>query len=126
MTKTANPTSRPGLSRRQLLKAAGGTAALLAAARPRNAGKILYATDAHAVSFRRLMDAFAHRVGRQTPLHLPLFSKPLAKVIIREEHMQQTARAMPSLAPTPRVPGWKPQFPDYRVGLDQVIDSWGN
>ena len=26
-----------------------------------------------------------------TPLHLPLFSKPLAKVIIREEHMQQTA-----------------------------------
>ncbi|UPJ47077.1 ABC transporter substrate-binding protein [Bradyrhizobium sp. 200] len=33
MTKPAIPTSRRGLSRRQLLKAAGGTAALLAAAR---------------------------------------------------------------------------------------------
>ena len=33
MTKPINPTSRRGLSRRQLLKAAGGTAALLAAAR---------------------------------------------------------------------------------------------
>jgi nitrate/nitrite transport system substrate-binding protein len=33
MTKPTNPTSRRGLSRRQLLKAAGGTAALLAAAR---------------------------------------------------------------------------------------------
>ena len=33
MTKPTIPTSRRGLSRRQLLKAAGGTAALLAAAR---------------------------------------------------------------------------------------------
>ena len=33
MTKPTNPTSRRGLSRRQLLKATGGTAALLAAAR---------------------------------------------------------------------------------------------
>jgi nitrate/nitrite transport system substrate-binding protein len=33
MTKPTNPTSRRGLSRRQLLKAAGGTAALLAAAK---------------------------------------------------------------------------------------------
>src|SRR6266498_3359275 len=65
-------------------------AALLAAARSRNNGKMLYATDDHAVSFMKLMDAFAHRVGRRNPLHLPLFSKPLARVIIREEHMQQT------------------------------------
>jgi nucleoside-diphosphate-sugar epimerase len=100
--------------------------ALLAAARPRNAGRILYATDGHAVSFTKLMDAFAHRVGRRTPLHLPWFSKPLARVIVREEHMQQTALAMPPRAPTPRVPGWKPRFADYRVGLDQVIAAWGD
>jgi len=101
-------------------------AALLAAARPRNEGKILYATDGHAVSFMKLMDAFAHRVGRRTPLHLPLFSKPVAKVIIREDHMQEPALSMPPEAPTPRVSAWKPRFPDYRVGLDQVIDAWGN
>jgi nucleoside-diphosphate-sugar epimerase len=99
--------------------------ALLAAADVRNAGTTLYATDGHAVSFMQLMDAFAHRVGRRTPLHLPQLSKLLAKVIIREEHMQQAALPMPRRTPTPRVPRWKPQFPDYRKGLDQVIDDWG-
>lgn len=98
--------------------------ALLAAARPRNAGKIYYATDGRAASFMQLMDAFARRVGRRTPLHLPLFAKPLARVIIREEHMQQTALPMPPGAPTPRVPGWKPKYPDFRAGLDQVIEAW--
>jgi nucleoside-diphosphate-sugar epimerase len=102
------------------------TSALVAAAKPRNDGKILYATDGHAVSFTKLMDAFAHRVGRRAPLHLPLFSKPVARVIICEEHMQQTALSMPPRAPTPRVPGWKPRFPDYRLGLDQVVEAWGN
>jgi len=99
--------------------------ALLAAAKLRNKGKIFFATDGHAVSFMKLMDAFAHRVGRRTPLHLPSCSKLLARVIIREEHMQQAALPMPSGTPMPRVPGWKPKFPDYRVGLDQVIEAWG-
>jgi nucleoside-diphosphate-sugar epimerase len=53
--------------------------ALLAAARPRNAGKIFYATDGRAVSFTTLMDAFAHQVGRRTPLHLPMFSNPSSR-----------------------------------------------
>ena len=98
--------------------------ALLAAARPPNVGKVFYATDGAAVSFMQLMDAFAHRVGRRTPLHLPSWSKLFAKVIIREEHMQQVALPMPPRAPTPRVPGWKPRFSDYREGLDQVIEAW--
>lgn len=100
--------------------------ALLAATDARNAGKTFYATDGHAVSFMQLMDAFAHRVGRRTPLHLPQLSKLLAKVIIREEHMQQTALPMPRRVPTPRVPRWKPRFPDYRNALDEVIDDWGD
>jgi nucleoside-diphosphate-sugar epimerase len=99
---------------------------LLAAARQRNAGKVFYATDGHAVSFGELMDAFAHRVGRQSPLHLPLFLKPFARVIVREEHMQQAALPMPRKSPTPRVPGWKPRYPNYRGGLDQVVEHWGN
>jgi nucleoside-diphosphate-sugar epimerase len=98
--------------------------ALLAAARARNAGRIFYATDGHAVPFRQFMDAFAHRVGRARPLHLPLFSRPLAKVIIREEHMQQTALSMPPRAPRPRVPGWAPRMTDYRKGLDAAIAAW--
>ncbi len=118
--------SGPANARQYHVHQFDAAAALLAAGRPRNVGKIFYATDGRAVSFMRLMDAFAHRVGRRTPLRLPLLSKPLAKVIIREEHMQQTALDMPPRAPSPRVPGWKPKFPDYRKGLDQVIEVWGN
>jgi hypothetical protein len=47
-------------------------AALQTAARTRNAGKTCYATDGHPLAFEPFMDAFAHRVGRPRPLHLPL------------------------------------------------------
>ena len=116
--------SGPPKARQYHLHQFDAVSALLAAARPRNVGRILYATDGHAVSFMKFMDAFAHRVGRKIPLHLPLFSKPLAKVIVREEHMQQTALAMPARAPSSPVPGWKPRFSDYRKGLDQVVHAW--
>jgi nucleoside-diphosphate-sugar epimerase len=118
--------SGPPAARQYHLHQLDAVSALLAAARLRNTGTILYATDGIAVSFVRFMDAFAHRVGRQRPLHLPLFAKPVARLIIREEHMQQTALPMPPRAPTPRVPGWKPRFPDYRDGLDQVVAAWSD
>ncbi len=117
--------SGPPKARQYHLHQSDAAAALLAAARAGNAGSVLYATDGHPIPFRTLMDAFARRVGRRNPLHLPLFAKPLAKVIIREEHMQQTALAMPARAPSPSVPGWKPRFADYRDGLDEVIAAWG-
>jgi nucleoside-diphosphate-sugar epimerase len=98
--------------------------ALLAVARAGKAGKTWYATDGHAASFEDFMDAFAHRVGRSRPLHLPLRSRLLARAIIRTEHMQQTELAMPLPAPSPRVPGWRPRFTDYRRGLDEVIKAW--
>lgn len=118
--------SGPPKARQYHLHQFDAVSALLAAGRPPNVGRVFYATDGHAVSFTQLMDAFAHRVGRRTPLHLPLFSKPLAKVIVREEHMQQAALPMPPRAPTPRVPGWTPKFSDYRAGLDQIIAAWAN
>ncbi len=118
--------SGPRKARQYHLHQFDAASALLAAARPSNAGQILYATDGHPISFMQLMDAFAHRVGRRSPLHLPPYSKLLAKVIIREEHMQQAALPMPPGALTPRVPYWKPRFPDYRKGLDQVVATWGD
>ncbi len=114
----------PATARQYHLHQFDAASALLAAAKSRNAGTIYYATDGRAIPFVKFMDSFAHRVGRATPLHLPLFSKVLAGLIIREEHMQQTALAMPPAVPAPRVPGWRPRFADYRKGLDQVIAAW--
>ena len=68
----------------------------------------------------------AYSPAARTLLYLPSCSKLLARAMIREEHMQQTALPMPSGTPTPRVKGWKPKFADYRDGLDQVIRTWGN
>jgi nucleoside-diphosphate-sugar epimerase len=98
--------------------------ALLAAAKPGNAGKILYATDGKPVAFMQFMDDFARKVGRRVPLHVPLIAAPVMRLIVREEHMQQAALAMPPRSPAPRVPGWKPAFSDYRAGLDQSIEAW--
>lgn len=98
--------------------------ALLAAAKPGNAGKILYATDGKPVAFMQFMDDFARKVGRRVPLHVPRIAAPVMRLIVREEHMQQAALAMPPRAPAPRVPGWQPAFPDYRAGLDQSIAAW--
>jgi hypothetical protein len=72
----------------------------------------------------RFMDEFAHQIGRRHPLHIPALAAPLMRVIIRKEHMQQAALAMPPKAPKPSVPGWRPRYGDYRVGLAQAIASW--
>jgi nucleoside-diphosphate-sugar epimerase len=98
--------------------------ALLAAAKPRNAGRILYATDSKPVSFMQFMDDFARRIGKRFPLHVPVIATPLIRLVVRKEHMQQAALAMPARAPSPRVPGWKPVFSDYRDGLDQTLEAW--
>jgi len=98
--------------------------ALLLAARRRNAGKILYATDGKPVAFMQFMDDFARKIGRRVPLHVPIIAAPVMRLIVREEHMQQAALAMPRRAPAPSVPGWKPEFSDYRAGLDQSIATW--
>ena len=98
--------------------------ALLTAAKPRHVGKIFYATDGKPLSFMRFMDDFARRVGNPLPLHVPRIATPIIRLVVREEHMQQAALAMPSRAPGPRVPGWRPVFADYRKGLDQVVEKW--
>lgn len=98
--------------------------ALLAAAKPRNAGRILYATGGKPVPLMQFMDDFARRIGNPLPLHVPRIATPVIRLIVREEHMQQAALAMPARAPAPRVPGWKPAFADYRKGLDQVVQTW--
>ena len=114
----------PATARQFHLHQADAASALLAAAKPRNAGKTLYATGGKPVAFMQFMDDFARDIGNPFPLHVPRIATPVIKLIVREEHIQQTALAMPMRPPGPRVPGWKPVFADYRKGLDQAIAAW--
>lgn len=98
--------------------------ALVAAAKRRFARRLFYATDDLPVPFMQFMDEFARRNGTRLPLHVPRVAKPVIRFIVREEHMQQAALAMPGSLPGPRVPGWRPTFPSYREGLDQILGAW--
>ena len=98
--------------------------ALLKAAKPKNAGKILYATAGPAVPFMRFMDHFARGLGTRCPLHVPRITATVMQLIVRKEHMQQVALAMPTAPPRPQVPGWTVTVPDYRAGLDAIITAW--
>ncbi len=98
--------------------------ALLAAAKRRNVGRMLYATDGKLLSFRQFMDDFARRMGNPLPLHVPR-SVNAGHQVDRARGAHAAGRARDAgTAPTPRVPGWKPMFADYRRGLDQVIEAW--
>ncbi|MCB2004257.1 MAG: hypothetical protein KDH93_04520 [Rhodoferax sp.] len=101
-------------------------AALLAAAQKKHAGRTFYATGGPALPFMAFMDAFARGVGRRVPLHVPLIAEPLMKLIVRKEHVQQTALAMPVDLPAPTVPRWTPQWTDHPAALQAIIASWRN
>ncbi len=98
--------------------------ALLAAAKKKFAGHTFYATGGTALPFMAFMDHFARGVGRRVPLHVPLLAEPLMKLIVRKEHMQQTALAMPVDVPAPQLPLWTPRWTDHRAALDQIIAGW--
>ncbi|MDQ2960451.1 MAG: hypothetical protein M3R48_05305 [Candidatus Dormibacteraeota bacterium] len=97
--------------------------ALLRAAATRPKGTVTYATDANPASFADFMDHFAHLVGRAHPLHLPRVSRVLVHPVVRELHQQMTDVGAPGVA-LAEVPGWTPNFADYRAGLAQVIEAW--
>lgn len=99
--------------------------ALLAAARQRPAGRILTATDDAPTSFATFMDHFAHLVGNPLPLHLPAVMRPLTRMLIAEEHVQMVDLASADADEGSRPRGFVPVYADYRVGLRQVVETWG-
>ncbi|MEP7283507.1 MAG: hypothetical protein ABI696_16130 [Rubrivivax sp.] len=98
--------------------------ALLAAASPRQAGRTLHAVGGAPVPFMRFMDDFARKLGNRCPLHVPRVAAPLFKILIRIEHMQQVELTMPARPPSPRVPKWRPAWPDHRVAQDRIVEAW--
>ncbi len=70
----------PGEALQYHLHQYDAVSALLAAAKRRNAGKILYATDGKPVPFMQFMDDFARRIGNRFPLHVPRIATPLIRL----------------------------------------------
>jgi nucleoside-diphosphate-sugar epimerase len=115
--------SGPRQNLQHLLYGDDAARALLTAAQRRPGGRVTYASDGTPVSFADFMDRFARLVGRSRPLHLPRASRPLARLVIGEPHLEMLEMAV-SGPPSPRLPGWRPRVGDYRDGLAEVMRAW--
>lgn len=109
--------------RQHFVHTADAAAAVLRAAARRPAGKTYYVTDDRPASFAAFGDHFAHLVGNPLPTHLPRLSKPFAQFVVAETHMQMVEIGVRGPA-SPRLPGFRPRYPDYRVGLEAVVETW--
>jgi nucleoside-diphosphate-sugar epimerase len=97
--------------------------ALLLAASERPALPLVYATDGTPASFADFMDHFAHLVGRSRPAHLPGIARRLVWPVVREPHQELCdLAAEPHVMP--HLPGFRPRYANYRVGLAQVVQTW--
>jgi nucleoside-diphosphate-sugar epimerase len=105
------------------LHTADAAAALLRAARGKPRGRLLYATDDRPASFAAFMDHFARLIGNPLPAHLPQFSRPLARIVVAQEHMEMVKLGVRGPA-QPQLGGFRPNYPDYRAGLAQVVEAW--
>jgi nucleoside-diphosphate-sugar epimerase len=113
----------PPHNRQHHLHGRDAARALLTAAQRRTAGRRTYATDGTPAPFAEFMDEFARLVGRAHPLHVPALARPFIGLVVREPHMEMVELAATGDA-APRLPGWRPLFPSYRVGLAQVVEAW--
>jgi hypothetical protein len=105
------------------LHTADAAAALLGAARRQPRDRLVYATDDRPASFAAFMDHFARLIGNPLPAHIPRFSRPLARLIVAEEHMEMVEMGVRGGA-APRLAAFIPDYPDYRAGLAQVVEAW--
>ncbi len=113
----------PGKTLHDHVHHADAAGALLRAAAKPPKSRITYATDGHPAPFQSFMDYFARRIGNPVPLHFPRIGKAFARVVVAEEHMQAVQLGVRG-NPGRQVPRFVPEFPNYRVGIADVIEAW--
>jgi 2-alkyl-3-oxoalkanoate reductase len=81
-----------------------------------------HVVDDEPVAAREFLRAFAERIGAPLPRHVPRF---LARLFAGEYVVDFLTRSVrTSNASFRSAFGWKPRYPTYREGLDQVAAAW--
>ncbi|NWJ96381.1 MAG: NAD(P)-dependent oxidoreductase [Chloroflexi bacterium] len=89
------------------------------------AGEIFNVVDGSPVSFGEFMDTFAHYLGKPRPGHIPPAAKPLINGFIFSAQFKVLELSTSvSNAKISQNLGWKPSYPDYKVGLEQTVQNW--
>ena len=88
-------------------------------------GKTFNVVDGTPTSFANFIDTYAQKLGYSKPAHIPLFTAPVAKVIIKEPQMEILDRSTTVNGDRFRQEfNWTPNYQNYQVGLDRTIDVW--
>ena len=89
-------------------------------------GETYNVVDGKPTSFADFIDNYALKLGYSKPAHIPLFTAPVAKVIIKEPQMEILDRSTTVNSDRIRQQlNWQPTYDNYQVGLDQTIAAWG-
>jgi nucleoside-diphosphate-sugar epimerase len=88
-------------------------------------GKTFNVVDGTPTSFANFIDTYAQKLGYSKPPHIPLFTAPVAQVIIKEPQMEILERSTTVNGDRFRQEfNWTPNYQSYQVGLDRTIDVW--
>lgn len=88
-------------------------------------GEVFNVVDGTPTSFANFIDTYAMKLGYTKPGHIPLFTAPVAKVIIKEPQMEilDLSTTVNRDRFTQQL-NWSPSYVSYREGLEQTIGVW--
>jgi len=97
-------------------------ASAFALAAERGRGGLWHVVDDHPVPAGQFLATFAGLLGAPAPRHMPLW---LGRLLVGPKLVGFFSQSMnTSNARIAHDLGWRPQYPDCRAGLEQVVDTW--
>lgn len=121
LKKRMMPIVGDGAAQWSILHADDAASAYLTALEHRPDG-IFHIVDDEPVKVGQLLRHFAERLGAKPPIHVPVWLARLAAGSYAVDFV--TTSMVTSADRFKQTSGWKPQYPSYREGLDQVVREW--
>lgn len=88
-------------------------------------GETFNVVDGTPTPFANFIDTYAMKLGYSKPAHIPLFTAPVAKVIIKEPQME--ILDLSTTVNGDRISqqlNWSPTYNSYQEGLEQTLRVW--
>ena len=88
-------------------------------------GETFNVVDGTPTPFANFIDTYAMKLGYSQPAHIPLFTAPVAKVIIKEPQME--ILDLSTTVKGDRISqqlNWSPTYNSYQEGLEQTLRVW--
>ena len=99
--------------------------ALLLVVEQQPVGKTFNVVDGSPIPFANFIDTYAMKMEYSKPAHIPLFTAPVAQIIIKEQQMEILDCSTTVKSDRFRQQfNWSPSYSSYESGLDQTLSVW--